>query len=63
MNVHLRACVQSVHHHHTQMISDSRAAGQSQRRQRPVQSQTTFASSGFAGRRRHESLFRTRITA
>jgi len=54
MNVHVRACVQSVHHQHAHMISDCH-------RWCSGQSQNKFASSVFAGRRCHESLFHTRF--
>jgi len=56
MNIRVTAVIklQSVHHQHAHMISDGHATGQSQR-------QTKFASSVFAGRRCHESLFHTHI--
>jgi len=52
-------CVQSVHHQHTHMISDSHATGQSQHQWCPGQSQTKFAPSVFEGCRCHEALFHT----
>ena len=63
INNNFAACVQSVRHQHTHMISECRATGQSQPRQHSVQSRPKFASSIFAGHRCDKSLFRTRIVA
>jgi len=61
MNIHGRACVQSVHRQHAHTISDSHATAQSHGWCCPGQSQTMFVSSVFAGRRCHEFLFDTHV--
>ena len=58
MNIHVIACVQSVHLQHAHMISDGHDSIDGV----PVKSQNKFASSVFAGRRCHESLFHARYT-
>jgi len=51
MNVHVRACIYSVHHQHAHMISDGHASMMFRSKLKQ------FASSIFAGRRCHEYLF------
>jgi len=47
MNIHVRACVQSVHHQHAHMISDSHASIDDVL----VKVKNKFPSSVFTGRR------------
>ena len=53
MNIHFRACVQSVHHQHAHMISDDHATANRSIDNVRGQSQTKFASSVFAGVMNH----------
>ena len=59
INNNFTACVQSVRHQHTYMISDSRATGQSQIMF--CSKSTQVCVKHFAGHRCHKSMFPTRI--
>jgi len=61
MNIHFRACVQSVHHQQAHMISRQSCHWSIAASKVSCPHQTEFASSAFADRRYHELLFHTQI--